>query len=108
MEKFFKMKREGYELIILSAREETLRKQAERNLSIYGIEYDKMILQKEPWDINIEKWKATIIEEYVGGYDEILLFEDTQKNIDEIREKLGGRYIKYFHVDKNGVKELKE
>lgn len=76
-EKFDKWDREGYQIIITTARGEFLRKHTERQLDEHGLKYERIIMELQDyprWVINDEKEGidacGAIIVKRDGGLEE--------------------------------------
>lgn len=106
--KYRKMQREGYELMIFSAKGDSMRKEVEHSLAVYGIKHDKMVLQDGRNRIEDSEWKAGEIAKHIDGYDEVLLFEDKTGNIETIKGRVKDDRVRYFLVDRRGEREITE
>ena len=98
-----KLKKEGFEIVILTARTKNTLDSTTYLLKKYNIPYDKLIVREDS-SIADEEWKASIINNTYA--DHIVLFEDKLENINYIRSKIRKKNVEYFLVDGQNIQKI--
>lgn len=78
----------GYEIIILTARDDTYREAVEDWLDAHGIDYDLLLMRKGGDTRNDALVKSEIVDEHISGvYDIRMHFDDRNRVVDALRLK---------------------
>jgi len=94
IDKVLELKKQGYKVIILTARPCKYREFIEKILKSNNISYDKLIC-REDLSLKDEEWKAKIIKEFLEKFkvEDIIVLEDKEENLVYI-EKYLNRKVK--------------
>ncbi len=95
-------KKEGYEIIILSARGEETMRETREALNKYNVPYDSVVLAPDH-SIGDGEWKLSVLDSLIAGCKRVMLFEDKQDNIDLLKQHARNRSIRYYLVSEGGI-----
>ncbi|MGD0729224.1 MAG: hypothetical protein ABR981_04065 [Candidatus Micrarchaeaceae archaeon] len=94
------------DVIILTARADSVLQNTLEMLGRHNIPYDQLIMREEKFlGVEDEIWKAEKIKEILetGNYSQIELYEDKIDNIEYFMKQFNQEQISYFHVTPQGI-----
>lgn len=103
-----KLKKEGYKIIILTARKEDARADTEELLLKYGVLFDELHMRRSVSNSD-EEWKLNMINKFLelDDVEDILVFDDKEDNIKFFKENINSSdKIKFYLVREDGMREV--
>ncbi|MDG6989660.1 MAG: hypothetical protein JRN21_10150 [Nitrososphaerota archaeon] len=97
-------KRNGCDIVVLSAGLVDFSDQVRDLLGEYGVPYDRLVLRESPQSSD-EAWKKMMVASLADGYSKVILLEDKAENIDIMVEALAGKVVESYLIDENGMEQ---
>ena len=96
-DKISQLKKKGYGILLMTARDEDFRKQTEFNLDLNGIQYDELFFNKN---------KALKINRLSEEYDIVIFADDKVSTVNKVKERTDVKKVYIINMPSNKNSEL--